>query len=390
MDWKSIKQIKGLKSISQIGAATAGGNAIAAFFWIYMADFMGQEDYGELGYLLSIAGIASTISILGGQWTMSDYTAKGIRIESSLYFISIITSTISAVVLYFLFENVGISVYVIGLVVFNLFIAEILGKKQYKKYSKIFFSQKIILVTLAIILYYILGVEGVLLAYGISYLVFTSRIISTLKNRDFNFELLRKRFKFWMNNYVYELSSTARNQIDILLIGPLFGFALLGNYFLGLQVLSLFLILPLIIFRYTLPEDSSGSSTKQIKIMAIVASIGLALLGIFVAPEIIPLVLPEYTDVIDLIPLLSIAIIPRTATAMLMSGFLAKENNKYLVLGNVISISVLVLGILYFPQYFDVIGLAIAYVLGVTAQTIYLIVVHLRITKIQSSNTNQI
>ena len=390
MDWKSIKQIKGLKSISQIGAATIGGNAIAAFFWIYMADFMGQEDYGELGYLLSIAGIASTISILGGQWTMSVYTAKGIQIESSLYFISIITSTISAVVLYFLFENVGISVYVVGLVVFNLFIAEILGKKQYKKYSKIFFSQKIILVTLAIILYYILGVEGVLLAYGISYLVFTSRIISTLKNRDFNFELLRKRFKFWMNNYVYELSSTARNQIDILLIGPLFGFALLGNYFLGLQVLSLFLILPLIIFRYTLPEDSSGSSTKQIKIMAIVASIGLALLGIFVAPEIIPLVLPEYTDVIDLIPLLSIAIIPRTTTAMLMSGFLAKENNKYLVLGNVISISVLVLGILYLPQYFDVVGLAIAYVLGVTAQTIYLIVVHLRITKIQSSNTNQI
>ena len=390
MDWKSIKQIKGLKSISQIGAATAGGNAIAAFFWIYMADFMGQEDYGELGYLLSIAGIASTISILGGQWTMSVYTAKGIQIESSLYFISIITSTISAVVLYFLFENVGISVYVIGLVVFNLFIAEILGKKQYKKYSKIFFSQKIILITLAIILYYILGVEGVLLAYGISYLVFTSRIISALKNRDFNFELLRKRFKFWMNNYVYELSSTARNQIDILLIGPLFGFALLGNYFLGLQGLSLFLILPLIIFRYTLPEDSSGSSTKQIKIMAIVASIGLALLGIFVAPEIIPLVLPEYTDVIDLIPLLSIAIIPRTTTAMLMSGFLAKENNKYLVLGNVISISVLVLGILYFPQYFDVVGLAIAYVLGVTAQTIYLIVVHLRITKIQSSNTNQI
>ena len=390
MDWKSIKQFKGLKSISQIGAATVGGNAIAAFFWIYMADFMGQEDYGELGYLLSIAGIASTISILGGQWTMSVYTAKGIRIESSLYFISIITSTISAAVLYFLFENVGISVYVVGLVAFNLFIAEILGKKQYKKYSKIFFSQKIILVTLAIILYYILGVEGVLLAYGISYLVFTSRIISTLKNRDFNFELLRKRFKFWMNNYVYELSSTARNQIDILLIGPLFGFALLGNYFLGLQVLSLFLILPLIIFRYTLPEDSSGSSTKQIKIMAIVASIGLALLGIFVAPEIIPLVLPEYTDVIDLIPLLSIAIIPRTTTAMLMSGFLAKENNKYLVLGNVISISVIVLGILYFPQYFDVVGLAIAYVLGVTAQTIYLIVVHLRITKIQSSNTNQI
>ncbi len=390
MDWNLIKQIKGLKSISQIGAATAGGNAIAAIFWIYMADLMGQEDYGELGYMLSIAGIASTISILGGQWTMSVYTAKGVRIESSLYFISIITSTITAIVLYFLFENVGIGVYVIGVVIFNLFVAEILGKKRYKTYSKIFFLQKIILVTLAILLYYILGAEGVLLAYGISFLVFTSRIISALRNHEFNFGLLRQRFKFWMFNYIIQLSNSARAQIDILLIGPLFGFALVGNYFLGLQVLGLFLILPLIIFKYTLPQDSSGSSTKQIKIITVVTSIGFALLGIFVAPEVIPLVLPEYTDTIELIPLLSLAIIPRTVTTMLMSGFLGKENNIHLLVGNLIAFSIIVSGILYLPEYFDIVGLAIAYVLSVTIQTIYLLIVYLRTAKTQNLNTNRV
>ena len=390
MDWNLIKQIKGLKSISQIGAATAGGNAIAAIFWIYMADLMGQEDYGELGYMLSIAGIASTISILGGQWTMSVYTAKGVRIESSLYFISIITSTVSAIILYFLFENVGMSVYVISIVIFNLFTAEILGKKRYKTYSKIFFLQKIILVTLAILLYYILGAEGVLLAYGISYLVFTSRIISTLRNHEFNFGLLRQRFKFWMFNYIIQLSNSARAQIDILLIGPLFGFALVGNYFLGLQVLGLFLILPLIIFKYTLPQDSSGSSTKQIKIITVATSIGFALLGIFVAPEVIPLVLPEYTDTIELIPLLSLAIIPRTVTTMLMSGFLGKENNMHLLVGNLIAFSIIVSGILYLPEYFDIVGLAIAYVLSVTIQTIYLLIVYLRTAKTQNLNTNRV
>jgi len=390
MDWNLIKQIKGLKSISQIGAATAGGNAIAAIFWIYMADLMGQEDYGELGYMLSIAGIASTISILGGQWTMSVYTAKGVRIESSLYFISIITSTISAIILYFLFENVGMSVYVISLVIFNLFTAEILGKKRYKTYSKIFFLQKIILVALAILLYYILGAEGVLLAYGISYLVFTSRIISALKNHEFNFGLLRQRFKFWMFNYIIQLSNSARAQIDILLIGPLFGFALVGNYFLGLQVLGLFLILPLIIFKYTLPQDSSGSSTKQIKIITVATSIGFALLGIFVAPEVIPLVLPEYTDTVELIPLLSLAIIPRTVTTMLMSGFLGKENNMHLLVGNLIAFSIIVSGILYLPEYFDIVGLAIAYVLSVTIQTIYLLIVYLRTTKTQNLNTSRV
>ena len=390
MDWKSIKQIKGLRSISQIGAATAGGNAIAAFFWIYMADLMGQEDYGELGYLLSIAAIASTISIVGGQWTMSVYTAKGVRIESSLYFISIITSTVTAIVLYFLFENVGMGVYVIGVVIFNLFVAEILGKKRYKTYSKIFFLQKIILVILAILLYYILGAEGVLLAYGISYLVFTSRIISTLRNHEFNFGLLRQRFKFWMFNYIIQLSNSARAQIDILLIGPLFGFTLVGNYFLGLQVVGLFLILPLIIFKYTLPQDSSGSSTKQIKIIAVVASIGFALLGIFVAPEVILFALPEYADTVELIPLLSLAIIPRTVTTMLMSGFLGKENNMHLLVGNLIAFSIVVLGILYLPEYFDIVGLAIAYVLSVTIQTIYLLIIYLRTTKTQNLNTNQV
>ena len=390
MDWDVIKQIKGLRSISQIGVATTAGNAIAAFFWIYMADLMGQEDYGELGYLLSIAGIASTISIVGGQWTMSVYTAKGVRIESSLYFISIITSTVSAIVLYFLFENVGMSVYVIGVVIFNWVVAEILGKKRYKTYSKIFFLQKIILVILAILLYYILGAEGVLLAYGISYLVFTSRIINSLRNHEFNFGLLRQRFKFWMFNYIIQLSNSARAQIDILLIGPLFGFALVGNYFLGLQVLGLFLILPLIIFKYTLPQDSSGSSTKQIKIITVVTSIGFALLGIFVAPEVIPLVLPEYTDTVELIPLLSLAIIPRTITTMLMSGFLGKENNMHLLVGNLIAFSIVVLGILYLPEYFDIVGLAIAYVLSVTIQTIYLLIVYLRTTKTQNLNTNQV
>ena len=390
MDWNLIKRINGLKSISQIGAATAGGNAIAAFFWIYMADLMGQEDYGELGYLLSIAAIASTISIVGGQWTMSVYTAKGVRIESSLYFISIITSTVTAIVLYFLFENVGIGVYVIGVVIFNLFVAEILGKKRYKTYSKIFFLQKIILVILAILLYYILGAEGVLLAYGISFLVFTSRIISTLRNHEFNFGLLRQRFKFWMFNYIIQLSNSARAQIDILLIGPLFGFTLVGNYFLGLQVVGLFLILPLIIFKYTLPQDSSGSSTKQIKIIAVVASIGFALLGIFVAPEVILFALPEYADTVELIPLLSLAIIPRTVTTMLMSGFLGKENNMHLLVGNLIAFSIVVLGILYLPEYFDIVGLAIAYVLSVTIQTIYLLIIYLRTTKTQNLNTNQV
>ena len=104
----------------------------------------------------------------------------------------------------------------------------------------------------------------------------------------------------------------------------------------------------------------------------------------------IPLVLPEFADTVDLIPLLSISIIPKTITTMLMSEFLGKENNKQLVLANIAAFAVLASGILYLPEYFDIVGLAIAYVLGITSQTIWLLVVYLRTTKIKNSNTEQV
>ena len=48
-----------------------------------------------------------------------------------------------------------------------------------------------------------------------------------------NFEILKTKFSFVTSNYLYDLSSAANHQIDKLIIAPIFGFALLGNYYLG-------------------------------------------------------------------------------------------------------------------------------------------------------------
>ena len=113
MDWNNIRNSSGIKNISLLASSAITGNAISALFWLYLAGLLGQENYGELGYLIAIAGITSNIALIGGGWVMTIYTAKGKDVQSVLYLISLITSGISAIILYAIFQNVGLSSFVI-------------------------------------------------------------------------------------------------------------------------------------------------------------------------------------------------------------------------------------------------------------------------------------
>ena len=380
MEWKNIKNIRGLKSVTTIGSSNIIGSAITSIFWISIASIIGADSYGELGYFLSIIGISSVIAMVGGGYTMQVYTAKKIKIGSSLYFIGIIASTVAGIILFLIFENFGISISVVGIVVFNFILFEILGKKLYKKYFKIFVAQKILFVILSFAFYFVFGtIEGILVGYGISMLLFSQIIYKSFKNNKVNFTIIRERVKFLSHIYLADLSATARNHIDKLVIAPLLGFSLLGNYFLGLQVLALMLIIPNIVFKYTLHEDSVGESTGKIKILTIVVMFFIMLLGIFVAPLVIPIVLPEYTTVVNLIPILSLVLIPRTISILLVSSFLGQENSKYVVIGNIITFSVLVISIFSLAELFGINGVAFAYIIGFSSNTVYLVIKYFQI-----------
>jgi len=380
MEWKDIKNIRGLRNVATIGSSNIIGTAITSVFWISIAGLLGTESYGELSYFLAIIGISSIIATVGGGYTMQVYAAKGVKIESSLYFLGIIASTVVAIILFFMFENFGVSICVIGIVAFNLILFEILGKKLYKKYFKIFVGQKILFVLIAFAFYFVFGtIEGILIGYGVSLLLFSQIIYKSFKDNKVNFPLIRERIKFLSHNYMADLSATARNHADKLIIAPLLGFSFLGNYFLGLQVLAIMLIIPGIVFKYTLPEDSTGKSTGKIKILTIIVSFFIMLLGIFVAPLVIPIVLPEYATTIDLIPILSLVIIPRTISVMLTSSFLGKENSKYVVIGNIITFGVLVVSLFPLAELFEITGVAIAYVIAFSSSTTYMMAKYLQL-----------
>ena len=376
MDWNNIRNSSGIKNISLLASSAITGNAISALFWLYLAGLLGQENYGELGYLIAIAGITSNIALIGGTWVMTVYTAKGKDVQSVLYLISLISSGISAIILYAIFQNVGLSTYVIGFVIFTLIISEFQGRKLYKNYAKFWVLQKLFFVLISLGLYQFIGADAILLGYGLSFMLFFKRMYISLKTKNYNFKFLKEKSGFIANNYSLDLASSIKGEIDKLMIVPMFGFGLLGNYYLGLQFVSVLSIIPGVVFTYILPQDASGKSTSKLRILTILGSVILAVLGIFLAPVLIAILFPEYEESLVLVPILSISIIPATISSMYTSKFLGKEKSSFVLIGYIISIISLVLGILILVEIFQTVGLAIAYVLAISIQAIFLLIIN--------------
>ena len=378
MNWNNFKKNKAISGIFTIGIGNVVGGVITSVFWLFLAGILDTESYGQLSYFLAIMGITSVTASFGGAFTMQVYVSKGLKIEAVLYFITIITSLIGAIILFFIFEDIGLSLLVIGTSVLNLYLVELLGKKLFSKHSKIYIVQKLLFVALSLLFYFAIGFEGILLGFALSNFVFIKHVINILRKEKLNFNIITEKKKIVFSNYLSNLVSTTRNHIDELLTVPLFGLSLLGNYFLALQLVALMYILPSIVVKYTLSEDSRGNSTRKVKGITILSSIFVSVSGALVLPELLLIFLPKFTETVLLIPILCFAAIPRTITLMLMSSFLAKEKNFHIPIGHVISIGIMVTGILISFQLSYEIGIAYSFVLGTSGSAIYLSIVSWR------------
>jgi len=368
--WLKIKNFSGLKNVTFLASASLIGNFLAAFFWLYIADVLGAEEYGKIGYLIGIASITSSLTLFGGENSMIVYTAKKINIQFPIYLISILSSIISGIILFFMFSDIGLSIFVLGYVIFILTTSELLGKKLYKSWSYYFVIQKILMIVLSISLYYIIGPSGVLLGIGISFLIFSKRIFRVFNERSIDFKIIKSKLGFIVNQYIINLLGIVRVQIDKLLILPMFGFALLGNYFLGIQIVGLLVIVPGAIFRYLLPEDSTGTNTKNIQILVLFLALIITLIGIFVVPSIVELIFPEFSDSLELIPILSLAVIPAAIKDIFTSRMLSHEKSKFLIITNLYTLIIFIVLIFVFGELFSIVGIAISFVI---AQVIYAI-----------------
>jgi len=372
-DKKNFKRlIKRFEGLSIIGISYFIAQAIYGIFWISIAPILGTEKYGEISYLIAIASIASTIAFIGAGNTILVYAPKKINLEAPIFSVTIISGLITSLILFILLGNVEISLFVIGFVIFGLSINELLGKQLYKKYAKYLISQRALQVGLSLIFYFLMGPNGIILGFALSYLVYVSRIKTVLKDKK-DFSLLRTKMGFMSNSYLLDLARTFSIYADKLIVLPLFGFAILGSYQLGIQYLTILVILPNVVFRYVLPQDATGKTNVKLKIITIIVSCILAIISMIFIPWILPIFFQEFYESIILIQILSIAIIPKTISIMYMSNFLGSEKSKVVLTGSVIYIIGQILGIFILGDLIGIKGIAWALVIASCIEAIFLI-----------------
>jgi len=363
-----------VSNLASIGIADISVKGISAIFWFYVAAILGPAGYGEIAYLLSIAMIASTVALLGAGNTLIVYTAKNVKIQSALYVLTLISGSITSIVVFFIFYDVGASFLILGYVIFGLVSSELLGYKLYKNYSKLIITQKALMVVLSIGLFYIFGQEAILIGIALSFSPYLISIIRGFKKIKINFSLVKERFNFLINSYLHTMVATLNGSVDKLIIAPFFGFALLGNYSLGLQFLSLLQIIPMAVTKYIIPQDSSGIENRKLKRITILTSVGLAILGLTIGPFAISFIFPEFGDAKDVIRIVSLSVVPSTVVLMYQSKFLGQEKNRNVLISSSIWVGTQITAIIILGSIYGINGVASAMVLGATASMIYVLI----------------
>ncbi len=360
-----------LKGLTTIGITDIGGSAISAVFWLYMASTLGAKDYGQISYLLSIASIASSVSMTGASNTLMVYTAKNVKIQSAIYVISISAAVIASIVVFFVFQNFGVSLYIIGAVIFGLASAEILGSKKYVSYSRFLITQKILMVVFSIVLYYLIGIEGVIIGIALGYFPYLIRIYNGFKNSKIEFGTLKSKFGFMMNSFILNLANAFSGSADKIIIAPILGFTLLGNYQLGIQVLSVLQILPNIAFKYMLPQEAGGNPNKKLKILIVFISVLLTVCGILLSPIIIPALFAKYTHAVQIIQILSLSLIPMSVIVAYQSKFLSMEKSNIILISAAIYLVTQITFIVILGKIYGINGMASAFVLATLVECLF-------------------
>ena len=376
LGWDFIRSLlHDTKDVQHVGIGNIAGKVIVGIFWFYMATVLGSENYGQVIYLIALGSMGAAISMVGTSNTLIVYTAKKVPIESALYSIALILGTAAAIVLYIFSSNIIVSIFVFGYIFYNLGVAQLLGNKLYKKYAIILIIQKILFVSLALLFYHIIGFEGVVLGFALSMLVFSYIVLKEFRNTKIDFKILKPRFGFMINNYALTIEKVLNGQVDKLIIAPIFGFALLGNYALSIQFLSIMLIIPSIVFQYTLSQDATGNLSKKIKKISIGSSIMVACLGIVLSPILIPIIFPDYVEAIQLIQIISFMVIPSSIILAYNSELLGKEKSRFVLIGQGISVSVYLVGLLTLGAIIGINGVAISLVLSSICQAVFYIII---------------
>jgi len=361
-----------LQNLTAVGVSNLVSNAISGLFWIYLASLLGTEGYGELGYILAIMGTIGSLASFGTINTLIVYVSKGEKIQATIFFIVLISATVIGIISFFIFQNIAIGIYPLGYVIFSSILFDMLGRKSFVNYGKYMISQRIIMVTLALLLYQEYEINGIVLGYALSFLPFSFLMYKGFKESKIDFKVLKGKISFITNNYVTHVLKIIFLNIDKLIIVPLFGTMVLGSYQLGFQIFAIAMLLPNSIIQYTLPHDAVGIRNPKLKKYTIIISSIITVIAIFASPIIIPILFTDFEESVSVIQIMSLGFLPSSLSILYTSELLGTERSKIVLFGTGIGIFIIVLGILILGKDYGLYGISASFVLAKSAEFIFL------------------
>ena len=352
-----------------LGSSNLIASVIRALFWLAIASIVSTSSYGELNYYIAAALLASSFSVVGFNFTTMTYLAKGFeKIVRQANMLVLVLSSISAIILAIIINNVLVGLLVLALSSFAMTGAEFLGRKKYKQFSLLIIASTTAQAILAMSLYHLFGINGVILGYTLPFLVASYPFFNSIKSASLSFEEIKPRISFSLHSYSVSISQSVAIYADKLLIAPIFGFEILGLYQLGFQFLMFVAVIPGSLYQYLLPQEASGIERRGVRMVGLILSIVFAVILFFTLPWVIERFFPQYAEATPVAQLMIFGVIPLTMVSLINSRLLGKEKSKLVVIGSATYVSSLLVLLYILGNQFGLLGLGMAVIISSSIQ----------------------
>ena len=345
-----------------------------ATFYLIFASLLDPELYGNMSYLIAIAGTVSVISRFGLPHTITVFQSKQNQNTSNqINVLAVITTSVAAIVL--LFVNPYVSLLTLAISFFVMNQHNLLGLKNYKSYLRMGVLKSILIITLPILFYFLLDLPGILLGMAIGNLICSYNFLKSLSLKINSFYEIKSHIKVIIHNFGIDSSISLTRVLDKLIIVPLFGFTYTGIYQFNLQILFVLMVLPTALHSFLLTEESSGRKHSKIILIILLASTLLTIVSIIIAPYFVSEFFPKYSEGMFGLQIMILSLIPISVSSIYQAKLQAKESTR-VGLSSVARIGSLLALVVIFGNWYGIVGLSLAVFISSIFETIILIVLY--------------
>jgi len=367
-----MKQSDSVKQFSFVGLGRIISVVLNALFYLVIAALLDPKTFGELNVILALAGTFSTISLLGLNLSLQVYRAKtNDEICKQIITLFIITTTAAALIL--LLINQMAALLCIATSFFAMTQFNLLGLKKYKKFMFYSILKSGIYFAFSILLYFIFDINGIIFGMAISNFIGSIPFFKNLTLRSFFG--LKNYTKVLVHNFGIQSSINLPRVLDKLLIAPLFGLTVVGLYQFNLQFFMALYVFPTILSSYLITEESTGSRHQKLSYIVVSSAIVISIIVILLAPLLVPILYPKYSEGIQSLQVIVLAIIPSSFGAIYGSRLIAKESTK-IGFSAIIRIGSLLLSLAILGEVYGLVGLSLAVLISESVDAIFVFILY--------------